>query len=257
MASAHSIDRTQGIAWANQNEQTSVNVGETERMVSQVGGGALIVLGLARGGLKGLLMAGIGGALVYRGTTGHCKAYEAMGVNTSGSSGAELGGVEAGRGVRVEEAIIIDRVAEDIYLHWRDHSNLSGFMSEIVEVSSSDGIRSHWVAEGPLKVKLEWDAEIIDDEPGRLIGWQSLPGSQVATSGSVRFSPAAGGRGTEVRVNQKFDPPGGKVGVGAAKLLGYDPSAVTRENLRRLKQLMEAGEIATVRGQSSGRPTPG
>lgn len=260
MASVQSIRSNQEAARAYRDGQggpARVNVGETERIVSQVGGGALIVLGLARGGVKGLLAAGLGGALLYRGTTGQCSLYEAMGVDTSEPEPGAYGSVAARHGVRVEEAIIIDRPAEDIYVFWRDHANLSKFMSEVVEVSSADGIHSHWVVSGPLGVRLEWDAEIHNDEPDRLIAWRSLPGAQVATAGSVRFTPAAGGRGTEVRVNQKYDPPGGKLGVGVAKLFGQDPTSVTRENLRRLKQLMEAGEIATVKGQPSGRPTPG
>jgi len=256
MASAQSIRQSQEAGralWAGQGGQGGVNVGHTERIVSQVGGGALVVLGLARGGLKGLLTAGIGAALIYRGTTGHCSMYRAMGIDTSDYEPGPYDSVPAQHGIRVEESIIIDRPADDIYLFWRDHANLSRFMSEVVEARSADGIHSHWVVEGPLGVTLEWDAEIHNDEPGRLIAWRSLPGSQVATAGSVHFSSAAGGRGTEVRVNQKYDPPGGKLGIGVARLFGKDPDSVTRENLRRLKQLMEAGEIATVQGQSSGR----
>ncbi|MEW4568673.1 SRPBCC family protein [Tautonia sp. JC769] len=260
MASAHSIRQAQAASRVSEQArhgQAPVNVGETERIASQVGGGALIVLGLARGGLKGLITAGLGGALLYRGTTGHCSLYQALGVDTSDPEPGASSSVAAQHGVRVEEAILINRPAEEIYTYWRDHANLSTFMSEVVSVTSADGIHSHWVVEGPLGVRLEWDAEIHNDEPGRLIAWRSLPGAQVATAGSVHFAPGTGGRGTEVRVNQKFDPPGGKLAAHAAKLIGYDPSTVTRENLRRLKQLMEVGEISTVRGQPSGRPTPG
>ncbi|WP_152053916.1 SRPBCC family protein [Tautonia marina] len=260
MASAHSIRHAQETSRVSQQDQhgsAPINVGETERIASQVGGGALIVLGLAKGGLKGLITAGIGGALLYRGTTGHCSLYQAMGVDTSEPDQGPSGSVPAQHGVRVEEAILIDRPAEEIYTYWRDHANLSSFMSEVVSVTSADGIHSHWVVEGPLGVRLEWDAEIHHDEPGRLIAWRSLPGAQVATAGSVHFAPATGGRGTEVRVNQKFDPPGGKLTAHVARLISYDPSTVTRENLRRLKQLMEVGEIATVLGQPSGRPAPG
>ncbi|QDV38529.1 SRPBCC family protein [Tautonia plasticadhaerens] len=239
--------------WQAQGDRRRVNVGQTERLVSQVGGGALIVVGLARGGLKGLLAAGMGAALLARGTTGHCSLYEAIGMDTSEPEQGPYGAVPAQQGVRVEESIIIDRVPDDIYLFWRDHANLSKFMTDVVEVTSADGIHSHWVVGGPMGLTLEYDAEIHNDEPGRLISWRSLPGAQLATAGTVRFSPAAGGRGTEVRVNQKFDPPGGKLTVGLAKLLGHDPTSVTRENLRRLKQLMEAGEVATISGQPSGR----
>jgi uncharacterized membrane protein len=256
MNSAESIRHGQQAGramWQDQSNRRRVNVGQTERLVSQVGGGALVVVGLAKGGLRGLVTAGLGAALVARGMTGHCSLYEAIGMDTAEPERGPYGAVPAQQGVRVEEAIIIDRKPDDIYLFWRDHANLSRFMSDVVEVTSADGVHSHWVVGGPMGLTLEYDAEIHNDEPGRLIAWRSLPGAQLATAGTVRFSPAAGGRGTEVRVNQKFDPPGGKIAVGVAKLFGHDPTSVTRDNLRRLKQLMEAGEIATITGQPSGR----
>ena len=256
MSSATSIrqhEEAARAAWGDRGGACPVNVGETERTVSKFGGGALIALGLARGGLKGLVLAGIGGALVYRGTTGRCSLYQKLGVDTAGGEQGAFGSVESQGGVRVDESVVIDKSAEELYFFWRDHSNLPRFMSEIRSVTSPDGVVSHWVSEGPLGLTLEWDAEIYNDEPGRLIAWRSLPGSQMATAGSVHFNPRPSGRGTEVRVNQKFDPPGGSLGVGVAKLIGYDPASVTRENLRRFKQLMEAGELPTTSGQPSGR----
>lgn len=163
--------------------------------------------------------------------------------------------VPAGAGVRVEEAITIDRPAMDIYHFWRDYANLPRFMGDIESVTGS-GSHSHWVAKEPLGVSLEWDAEIHNDVPGELIAWRST-GGQVETAGSVHFAPAPGGRGTEVRVNQKFNPPGGRLAVAAARLLGHDPASLTRANLRRLKALMEAGEIATVTGQTRGNLSRG
>ena len=75
----------------------------------------------------------------------------------------------------------------------------------------------------------------------------------VDTAGSVRFTPTAKPGETEVRLNQKFDPPGGQVAIALAKVLGSAPDQLAKENLRRLKQLLEAGEIPTITGQPSGR----
>ena len=107
-------------------------------------------------------------------------------------------------------------------------------------------------ARGPLGMKVEWDAEIIVDLPGEAIGWKSIDGSDVDTAGSVRFRELPHGRGTEVRVNLKYDPPGGKVGTAIAKLFGESPEQQIRADMRRFKQILEAGEIASTDGQPHG-----
>jgi uncharacterized membrane protein len=229
-----------------------VNVGETERFLSKIGGGVLVGAGLLRGGLKGTLMAGLGGLLLYRGTTGHCSLFQVLGASTAEGRGPS-DSVPAQAGVRVEESIIIDRSPEELYRFWLDVTNHPRFEPDIVSVTPLNGNRSHWVAQGPLGVRLEWDAEAYNERPFEMIAWRSLDGGQVQTAGSVHFQALPAGRGTEVRVNQKFNPPAGKVGVAIASLLGHDPAATMREALRRLKQIMETGEVPTVAGQPSGR----
>jgi len=122
-----------------------------------------------------------------------------------------------------------------------------------VSVTQVDSCRSHWVAKGPAGRRIEWDAEVINEIPGELIAWRTLPGSQLVSAGSVMFKRAAGGRGTEVRVRLQYDPPAGKVGATVAWLLGHEPAQAIREDLRRFKQLMEAGEVATIEGQPRGK----
>jgi uncharacterized membrane protein len=230
----------------------SVNVGEIERWTSVLGGGLLAATGLARGGVLGLVAAGLGGSLIYRGMTGHCYLYQSLGVNTSSEKHSPVASVAAGAGVKVTEAVTINRPASDIYRFWRNLANLPRVMRHL-ETVRVDGDRSHWVAHGPLGHRVEWDAEIINDRPNELIAWRSLEGSEVGTAGSVHFQPAPGGRGTEVHVTLKYDPPLGKVGSWAAWFLGEEPSLQIREDLLRLKQLMETGEIATTTGQPAGR----
>lgn len=223
-----------------------VNVGEAERLASKVGGGVLVAIGAMRGGVRGLTLAGLGAALLYRGMTGHCPLYHVLGANTADHRGPS-DSVPAQAGVRIEESITIDRSPEELYRFWRDYSNLPQFMEDIESVTSTspDGTLSHWVAKGPLGTRLEWDAVIHNEIPGRLIAWRST-GGQVETAGSVRFVPC--NRGTEVHLNQKFNPPGGKLGVAVATLLGHDPAVIARHNLRRLKQLQEAGAIPAAAG---------
>ena len=102
---------------------------------------------------------------------------------------------------------------------------------------------SHWVARGPAGTRVEWDATLIEDRPGELISWRSLPDSEVANAGTVRFNPAPGNRGTEVHVQLRYAPPAGKAGAMIAKLFGREPSQEVEGDLRRFKQVLETGEV--------------
>lgn len=230
---------------------TRVNVGDLERLASLVGGGLLAWTGWRRGGLIGAGLAAAGGGLIFRGLSGHCSGYAALGASTAPHHNP-VASVPAGHGVKVVEAIAINRPAEQLYELWRDLEGLPRFMSHLISVKA-DGIRSRWTAHGPARTAVEWDAEIINQEPGRLIAWRSLTGSQVRTAGSVHFRPLPADHGTEVHIILKYDPPAGALGSWLAWLFGADPEGQIREDLRRFKQLAEAGEIAT----SRGRPAAG
>jgi uncharacterized membrane protein len=116
------------------------------------------------------------------------------------------------------------------------------------------GERSHWRAKGPAGMSVEWDAEIVTDQENEWIAWRSLEGSDVENSGSVRFTRAPGARGTEVRVQLQYNPPGGRLGRGLAWLFGEEPDQQIHEDLRRFKQLMETGEVPLSDGPSLYRP---
>jgi uncharacterized membrane protein len=135
-----------------------------------------------------------------------------------------------------------------LYQFWRNLENLPKFMSHLQSVRNLGNLRSHWVARGPLGVGVSWDAEIITERENELIGWRSLPGSAVDNAGSVHFRRGPGGRGTEVKVTLKYDPPAGKVGAAVARLFGSAPEQEIQDDLRRLKQLMETGEVPTTQG---------
>jgi uncharacterized membrane protein len=141
----------------------------------------------------------------------------------------------------VDEAVTINAPAEALFAFWRNLEQLPRFMDHLVSVHQVDYRRSHWVAKAPAGRTVHWDAEIINEIPRELIGWRTLDGADVVSAGSVRFKPAPGDRGTEVRVRLQYDPPGGRVGATVAWLLGHEPSKTIREDLRRVKQLMETG----------------
>jgi uncharacterized membrane protein len=216
-----------------------VNVGEYERWASVFGGGSLAVYGLTRGSTSGLALAALGGALVYRGVTGRCSCYAALGVNTADRPKGALGSIAAGHGVKVEKTIAINRSPEDLYRFWRNLENLPTVMRHLKSVKAVNEKRSHWEARAPLGTTVEWDAEIHTDKPNEWLSWRSLEGASVDTAGSVHFGRAPGGIGTEVRVVLKYNPPGDKLGATLAKLLGETPEQQIEEDLLHFKHQME------------------
>jgi uncharacterized membrane protein len=160
---------------------------------------------------------------------------------------------DVARDVHIETSISIDRSPEELYAFWRDFTNLPVFMLSLESVTPLDSVRSHWIAEGPLGKRVEWDAEVYNEKENELIAWRSLENADVINAGSVRFQAGPEGHGTFVRVTVNYNPPAGAIGASVAKLLGAEPEQLIKEDLRRLKQIMEAGEIATIDGQTSGR----
>jgi len=235
------------------------NVGDSERMVSVLSGAALALLGLSRGSVPGLVCAAVGGGLIYRGVSGNCPAYSALGLNTAEASqdGQSAEQEVAERGVHVEQAFLINRSPADLYDFWRNFENLPRIMSHLEQVRVTDDRRSHWVAKVPriLGSSVEWDAEITQDDKNSRIAWRSLPGSDIDTVGQIRFTPAMGDRGTEVHVFMDYVPPAGKLGHWVAILFGQHPRRQMRDDLRNFKRLMEVGEIPTIQGQSRGTCT--
>jgi uncharacterized membrane protein len=230
---------------------SATNVAEVERWASALGGAALAVYGMKQRSVAGAMVAASGGALIVRGATGHCPVYAATGLNTADTgTRAALGGA---RGVHVEQAVTINRRPEELYRFWRSFQNLPRFMNYLVSVHEIDERRSHWTAKAPAGRTVEWDAEIINEIPNELIGWRTLDGADVISAGSVRFRDAGPGRGTEVLVHLQYSPPGGKIGAAVAWALGHEPNQTIQEDLRRFKQLMEAGEVPTTEGQPRGR----
>lgn len=227
---------------------------DPERWVSVVFGSALAAFGLKKRTIGGFILSAIGGALVWRGATGHCAVYDGLGLSSVGeeNEGRQVS-VPYGKGVRVEKAVTINATPERLYTFWRNFENLPTFMHNLQSVDVHDARRSHWVVKGPGGKSVDWEAEIINEIPNELIGWRSIEGSEVDNAGSVHFTPATGGRGTEVKVVLRYDPPAGRLGARISKIMGEDPAVNVQEDLRRLKMLIETGEIATIDGQATGR----
>lgn len=141
-------------------------------------------------------------------------------------------------------SVTINRPVAELYAYWRDFENLATFMDNIVEISAIDDKRSHWVVKAPGGRVVEWDAVVTEERENEYIAWASEEGADVPNSGRIDFRDA-GARGTVVTATILYDPPAGVVGKVIAKLFQREPAIQARRDLRRFKQLMETGEIAT------------
>ena len=142
------------------------------------------------------------------------------------------------------EAVTIARPPGELFAYWRDLSNLANFMENIESIEKIDDRRSRWTVKAPGGGTVEWESVITHEDPGRAISWHSAEGADVDNKGKVEFIDA-GQRGTVVRAVIAYEPPAGAVGKLTAKLFQREPRIQSRRDLRRFKQLMEAGEIAT------------
>jgi uncharacterized membrane protein len=164
----------------------------------------------------------------------------------------EKGQMTESGATRVKHSIAINRSPEYLYQFWSDLKNLPRFMYHLESVEVTDERRSHWVTQAPGGQRVEWDSEITADEPNQLIAWRSLPGGDVENSGSVRFEPRPAGRGSIVRVELEYTAPGGVAGAAFAKLFNQSPEQQIYDDLRRLKQVVETGEVVRSDGSPEG-----
>jgi uncharacterized membrane protein len=234
----------------------AVNITETERMLSVMAGGILALTGFRKKSIRGLALTLAGADLVRRGITGHSYIFEMLGIRTARlGQGAETTSVPYELGIRVDHSITINRPRADVYRFWRDLTNLPRFMNHIKSVRLIGDNRSHWVVKGPGTRFVEWDAVIHNEIENELIAWRTLPSSEVDHAGSVWFKDAAGGRGTEIRVELQYSPPAGVVGAVLARFRGEEPTQQIEADLRNLKQILEAGEAVRVDGPPN-EPAP-
>ena len=216
------------------------NVGAAERAVSLIAGGLLGAAGILLKSRARILLGLMGGALVHRGASGHCELYRLVGMNTARPHARR--GVADGKGIKIEAATHVEKPAEEVFRCWRRLENLPRFMQHVVAVEeSAEGI-SHWKVRGPLNRELHWDAEIIEEQPGKMLAWQTLPGAPVASAGSVWFEPE--GEGTRVKVSMQYQPPAGEAGAAVAAILGASPKKQVAADLTRFKEMVEAESAA-------------
>jgi uncharacterized membrane protein len=222
-------------------EQESTMAGKVGQAMMIVSGAALVAFAAKRRSWSTLGAALAGAPLIYRGATGHWPSPQAVSQRASDAVATKP----------VETSVTIGKPAAELYTFWRNLENLPQFMKNLESVTNLDDRRSHWVAKSPLGFKVEWDAEIVEEREGQFLSWRSLPGAQVHNAGTVFFEPATGGRGTVVRVTMELKPAG--LGAAIGRILRPLTEQEVREDLRRFKNLMEAGEVPTTEGQPAGQ----
>jgi len=255
------------------NQAAMVNVPQNERTISLIGGSVLTVFGvviaITRRNPVGILVALLGGGLVYQGTSGHSPLYRLLGSNRAVRTNPQNVSVPHEQGEHIVAVVTINRPVEELYPIWRNFQNLPSIMSylEKVEVKDKDATHSRWTVKSPVGVKVSWDAEIINEVRNEVIGWRSLQDAQVANAGSVRFRPAPYGNGTEMRVTLEYVAPGQKLGVavrnGSVKTLSSNFKMIlnTSSNISKKASLnLLARSLHLSRGRvrmrdSSGRRT--
>jgi uncharacterized membrane protein len=217
------------------------NISETERWLSMAAGIGLAAYGASQRRAAGWALAGVGALLFRRGMTGHCHTYQLFGVNTAGTGEDTRRALSGPGGVLVEESVVINRPISELYRFWRNLENLPRFMSHLESVERVTDTLSRWRAKGIAGRTVEWNAEIINEVPDKVIGWRSIESSDVVSAGSVNFEPVSGG--TRVRVRLQYSPPGGRVGATVAWLLGRDAQTEIRKDLNKFREIIETQNI--------------
>jgi len=224
---------------ASNNSNENQGLGE---WAATLGGGLMLAYALRRRSWSSALIGAGGAALLYRGATGQNPAERVL---------QEVS--QTADGIQVHKAVTIQRSPEDVYRFWRRIENLPRFMQHLKSVEALDDGRSRWEARIPGPLPLNWEARVVRDEPGEILEWETVAGSTVEHEGQVRFVPKDGGRATELHVTFSYLPPLGVAGAAVAQLFNAVTEQQIKEEIRNCKQLLEAGEIPTIEGQTSGR----
>jgi uncharacterized membrane protein len=221
------------VAVERKNAVETVDVGTLEHVGAMAAGALLLGIGMTRKGIGGSLARLGGMALFARGASGYKPFYRALGLTLpNGTTGASR------RSIRVDSSVDVNRCASDLYYLWRDLENLPAFMSHLLSVKEIGTCQSHWIAKGPAGTTVQWDAQIVNDVPDKLIAWETVEGSSVDHAGSVHFDAIDDCR-TRLRVTFRYDPPAQKMGAMLARILGEDPQREVDNDLRRFAKMID------------------
>lgn len=184
-----------------------------------------VACGMRSGGVIGMAVAALGGALLLRAAANPDRR------RAIGNGGA--------KGFEVHKTLHLSVPVEKVFAFWSECSNFPRFMSRVLQVERLDGDRWHWTVAGPAGVPVKWISRTTQVEPNALIAWETEPGSTVRHAGSVHFN--ADGEGTRVQVRLCYQPPGGTLGHALATLFSADPKSEMDQDMMRMKSMLETG----------------
>ncbi|MBE7171826.1 MAG: SRPBCC family protein [Williamsia sp.] len=210
---------------------STVNVSDKGRGISVLLGSYFLSRGLKK---RSIVKTLLGSYLLYRGASGHCAVTSAIERSRY---------TDKAESVNIKTTFIVNRPRQEVYDFWRKLENLPLFMKHLTNVSQYNDTQSHWEAQFS-GATLKWDAEIVKEEDGSLLGWRSLPGSTIENAGKVSFRDALGHQGTELNVVITYRPPAGRVGSGVATLLNPIIRKMIETDISNFKQYIETGRIA-------------
>ena len=229
---------------------SEVNVGPLQRLASLMGGTALVATALRRRSLGGVVAGVVGADLLYRAATGYCHVLGALGIDVSGRGGTRAHAVPAGS-PKLQRSITVERARNDVYHRWRDPAWQPLVWAHFAELTGASEHGAHWRVDSPLGRTLECYTRIVEAREAELVRWQST--GDAPNEGSVEFRAAPGEYGTEVTLRVRFDPPAGRAGDAAARILDDPLELVLAKALRRFKSLVESGEISSTERNPSAR----
>lgn len=243
----------------NEGRSGLVNVGDNERVISAALGAFMLSSGLSnllKHPLSGLVKTALGSLLLYRGVSGNCPVYSSMG---------KTKGVAHTQAINIRTNLTVNKPKNEVYAFWRKLENLPLFMKHLASVTEIDSKHSHWEATLPGNIgKIKWNAEIVKEEDGYMIGWQSISNSMVNNAGKVVFNDAQNGQGTDLDVVISYHPPAGEIGSGVAKLLNSFFEKMVRQDVMNFKDYIEtkntsrpSENISGAAGVAAGAPTVG
>ncbi len=211
-------------------------------------------MGLRRWSLRGVALTAAGVAFLYSGINGRGRPFDSL-LSAVGSGTDHSGSGASPDAVTVDRSVTVQGDAADLLEYWRDAGRLDQIVSDAVDVESRGDERLRWTVSAPTGRQISWETRVVEERPDELLRWESVPDSPLPMEGSVRAQPASGDRGTEVRLQVRFDPPGGPLGNRALSRMGVVPETLVGTALNRFKSLVETGEIPTIERNPSGRGT--
>lgn len=221
------------------------NVTGAERWLSILADGAIATAGARRGDTLGVIAAVAGGALIARGVAQNDPVKRAFQPSPFEEKVARRQGWSTA--ATAGYAVSINRPRQEIFEFFREFSNLPRFMENVESIEMLDRDRSRWTVKAPGGQTVTWVATVTSEEPGRRIAWEAEEQADVRNAGWIEFKDGPAGRGTEVKAMIAYEPPFGQLGRVAAKITRKEPAVQARGDLKRLKMLMEAGEVSTAR----------